>query len=36
MLDCVAHKEKINKLTYVVLHTFFIWESNKVVADRVK
>ena len=22
MLDCVARKEKINKLIYVVLHTF--------------
>ena len=22
MLDCVAHIEKINKLTYVILHTF--------------
>ena len=22
MLDCVAYKEKRNKLTYIILHTF--------------
>ena len=32
MLDCVAHKEKINKITYVILHTstsFFSLGSKK-------